>query len=249
MKNLAINSKVLVLFSAFFIFLSGQALAVSVSIYSVSSEQAAINNWIASLGTTTIIEDFEGITPGWYQNLSTDIGEFHITQDTLAGTGGTSYENKTGNEGTYFEVRDYNADGRKNFTNGGANYIDTADITELSLEVDGEYTNLFFYMSDPSDVRAMTTTSTVTTVGPGAGNINYKQSNGSLWFVGINTEVDDEYISTITWNASVNGQAFTDDGFGLDDFGTVPEPSTALLLGAGLLPLVGFLRRKKKEQM
>ncbi|MCI5164300.1 MAG: PEP-CTERM sorting domain-containing protein [Candidatus Electrothrix sp. AX5] len=67
---------------------------------------------------------------------------------------------------------------------------------------------------------------------------------------------DDNELTGITWavnNRYAPDSPYSNDGFGLDSFGTVsghsvPEPATALLLGAGLLPLMGFLRRKKEEE-
>jgi hypothetical protein len=108
------------------------------------------------------------------------------------------------------------------------------------------YENLFFTITDPSDIWADTIVSGDT----GSNSIDFHQSNGSLWFVGIDGEGD--MLSTVTWktNKFYNDTAYTNDGYGLDSFGTVnqvPEPATALLLGAGLLPLMGFLRRKKEE--
>lgn len=247
-----IKKRMLLAFSfAFSVVVAGQAQALTISIYS-ASQQTEIDNWIASVGGNAIvIEDFETVQTGWYDHLTTAVGNFTLTDNTLAGTGSTSYATQVGGEGTFFELRDYNADGRVNTTEGGTNYLDTADITELSLDLNAGFNNLFFYLSDPSDIRAMTTTSAATAgTDTASEDLNYKLPNGSLWFVGI--DAGDEYLANITWSATRNGEGYTNDGFGLDDFSTVnkanvPEPSTALLLATGIIPLIGSrLRRKRK---
>lgn len=224
-----------------------QAQALSISVYNVTTQQGLINTWITNLGgQKTIIEDFESETKGWYgeDELVTNVGTFGLTDNSLPGTGTSSYKSKTGGTGTFFELRDYNADGRFNTTPDGHNYLDSADITELSLSlITNTYNNLFFYMTDPSDVKAKTTTTVSTT----SESINYKQNNGSLWFVGI--DAGDDYISQIIWSTTYGDSGYTNDGFGLDDFGKVapvPEPATTLLIGIGIAGLTGIARRKRK---
>jgi len=225
-----------------------QAQALTVDVFNVSTQEAEIDAWINSLGgQTTVLEDFENLSTGWYQSLATGIGTFSITDNTLAGTGSSSYDRKVEEDGAWFEVRDYDANGRYNTTDPGSQYLDSADITELSLNVtDNTLNNLFFFMTDPSDVRATTTAST----GGISDTVDYRQSNGSLWFIGI--DAGDDFISEIIW--SVNhwdtGNAYTNDGFGLDDFSTVsavPLPGAVWLFGSVLAGFVGFKRFKKKS--
>ncbi|MCI5163503.1 MAG: PEP-CTERM sorting domain-containing protein [Candidatus Electrothrix sp. AX5] len=264
MKNIVKKSMVPVFAAAFCVLAAGQAQAVSVNVFQVDlsgssyddhiDNNSAIMTWFASQGMNTlsdvnILEDFEGQNPYWYQKSEpTGVGTFTATGNP--GTGSTSYNSVTGNDSPdpHFRVRNFDANGRYNVfpIDGGTNYLDSADITELTLVLTPGLDNLFFTVTDASDIRAVTTTN----VGGVSGDINFRQRNGSLWFVGIDGEGED--LTTITWatNHVLTGNPYSNDGFGLDSFGTVnsvPEPATALLLGAGLLPLMGFLRRKKEE--
>ncbi|CAK8721309.1 hypothetical protein GMJAKD_10510 [Candidatus Electrothrix aarhusensis] len=265
MKNIVKKSMVPVFAAAFCVLAAGQAQAVSVNVFQVDRSNLTpggnpeIMSWLNdrgmanNQGNVTILEDFEGQNPDWYQNLGpTGVGTFTATGNP--GTGSTSYNRASGSTSNdpYFEVRDYNANGRYNVfpVDGGTNYLDSADITELTLDLTPGLDNLFFTVTDASDIRAVTTTN----VGGVSGDINFRQRNGSLWFVGIDGEGED--LTTITWatNHVLTGNPYSNDGFGLDSFGTVsghsvPEPATALLLGAGLLPLMGFLRRKKEDEV
>ncbi|MCI5166474.1 MAG: PEP-CTERM sorting domain-containing protein [Candidatus Electrothrix sp. GM3_4] len=256
MKNLTKNI-VPAFAAACLILAAGQAQAVSVSIYS-GNDISGIQSWFSSQGATslsdiTILEDFEGQTADWYDTLdSPDLGLFTATGEP--GTGSTAYR---GPDGAHFEIRDYDANGRYNvypLGDDGTNYLDSADITELSLQLyldedDQGLANLFFTMTDPGDVRGITTINGQTIEGTqNLDDILNSQHNGSLFFVGIDGQGED--LTNVTWAVNrSNGDVHTNDGFGVDSIGTVnvPEPATALLLGAGLLPLMGFLRRKKEE--
>ncbi len=233
-----------------------QVQAITISIFNVGTEGGQITDWINGLGgQKTVIEDFEDFGSsdiGWIKELDTNVGKFGLTENTQAGTGTSSYKypsNATGE--IYFELRENNANGRFNTTpTNGHKYLDSADITELQLTVEeNKYKNLFFYMTDPSDVGARTESQGFAGSDSDTESVAFRQSNGSLWFVGI--DAGDKYISKIVWSArdKNNDGYYTNDGFGLDGFSTVtpvPEPATMLLFGTGIVGLAFVSRRKRK---
>jgi hypothetical protein len=228
---------------------ASSAFALSISVYDSTSQQADINNWISNQGAqVTVLEDFEGKTAGWYKNLHTGVGTF--TAGDTKGLGDTSYNADNNNlysSDPYFSIQNREQDwyGRYNTTTDGSKWLDSGDITELTLNnIDSSLRNLFFYLQDPSDINATTTISV-------NDDLKYqlfpKQANGKSYFVGITLE-DYEMLSQVTWTTSS-----ANDGYGLDSFSTVsvspvPEPATFLLFGAGVVGLVGFRLSKKKKK-
>ncbi|MCI5166512.1 MAG: PEP-CTERM sorting domain-containing protein [Candidatus Electrothrix sp. GM3_4] len=235
-KNLAKKSLVPAFASALLILAAGQAQAVlSINITAGGGT-----------GPGVMLEDFEDVAAGWYQNLATDVGTF--TAVGAPGTGGTSY-NAVDPYGTgpstdpWFQIRDFDDNGRFNTTDPGEKYLDSADITGLSLNLNPGYDYISFLITDPGDVQGITTLGGHTNFSDLFAGIMPPLDNGSIFRV----EISDNEFALTGLTFAVNN---THDGFGVDDFTTaVPEPATALLLGAGLLPLMGFLRRKKEDEM
>jgi hypothetical protein len=235
--------KKLLLLTILLFFLSATH-AAAIGIVAYNTNDAAYDSnvaaWILSNGgNTQLIEDFEGETLGWYGSLSTSVGVF--TAGGSAGTGASSYKNSgvSGANATdvKFSITSNTTWLRTNTTPGGSQWLDSADITQLTLDLTIDVTNLYFFLSDPSDVGA-------TTKANAGDATNYAewtwddQPNGSLWFVGITSA---ESIGKITWTTDN-----TNDGFGLDDFTTVsvPEPANLLFLGTGLICLAGMSRKR-----
>ena len=231
--------------------LAASALAspITVSIsgpyYSLAGAEAARTAW---LGTSTgiIIENFEGFTPQFpvgYDSLNTAIGEFRVNP---AGSGGSPDAAGSGlNEVVIINSANTPFGGRFNTTPGGANWLDSNDITDFSLFVSVPTNVLFFFMTDTEDIGTAgllsisarnsfgTIVEEIVSLAPLA--------NGASHFVGIRSEGN---IEQVRW---INGE--TNDGFGLDDFGIVtgqiPEPSTYVLLGSALIGAAFFRRRRK----
>jgi len=232
------RKKLIVLSTLVVLLWASSAAALGISIINASDTEA-IDLWISNLGgNVTVLEDFEKTDIGWYQSLSTGVGT--CTAGGSSGTGATSYNanHVVDSNDPFFTIRNDDWYGRANTIGGGSVYLDSGDITRITLDVSPSVTNLFFYLQDPSDVQARTTVAYLEYSSawlPG-------QSNGSLWFVGISA---DTVIDAVTWTASN-----PNDGYGLDQFSTVapvPEPATMLLLGSGLVGMAAVSRRKLKQ--
>lgn len=138
------------------------AYALTIDAYSASNT-TAINAWISALGgNVSVLENFESVNAGWYKALGTSVGTFKA--GGLVGIGDTSYNanNSPDSSDPYFSIRDAAWYGRTNTTAGGSHYLDSGDITQITLDLSVGVSNIFFFLLDPSDVKA---TTTITSVG------------------------------------------------------------------------------------
>lgn len=243
------------------------AHALTVDIFSAANESSGIESWFISQGGTNYtlqnLENFDTETPGWYNNYTTYVdgtsekfGTFTATGEY--GTGASSYRGQENSNSTDSFFRILSADdywGRGDLSaDGNGQYLDSADVSEVELQLDVKLTNLYFYMTDPSDVGAKTTVSSdlfSNSYSSGSNDyLNSGQANGGLFFVGISLSDEEiaanDFIGSVLWSTN-NDQ---NDGWGVDSFGTVapvPEPATMFLFGTGLAGLAAGYRRKLKN--
>jgi hypothetical protein len=215
---------------------------------SLAGAEAAKTAW---LGTSvgTIIENFEGFPaqfPTGYSSLNTAIGEFRVDPAGLGSAPGNAGSGL--NQVVVINSATTPFGGRYNSTPGGANWLDSNDITDFSLFLSVETNTLFFFMTDTEDIGtagllSITARNSFGTIVEEIVSL-LPLANGATHFVGVRSEGN---IEQIRW---INGEA--NDGFGLDDFGialdgddpVVPEPSTYVLLGSALLGAAFFRSRR-----
>lgn len=237
--------KICVLLVSVFLFFAGNAFAatIEIDVFNTATDTVDINDWRTALGgNDVLIEDFETTTLGWYTNLGTNVGTF--TAGGSIGLGGSSYNalNNPDSNDPWFRISDQEVYGRDTKDN----FLDSADITKLTLDVTPDLTNVWFYIQDPSDQGATTTITAETSFGVSNTFVFNNQANAAEFFVGISIDGNDT-LKQIVWETS--GTNLQKDGYGLDNFTTVsavPIPGAALLLASGLLGL-GWVKKRSKE--
>ena len=211
----------------------------------IATAVADRNSWILSnLGTNwnpVELEGFESYGYGPYSTLSTGAGTFSVMPGSQPGDYWQSNGTKT-DQFTILNNSDTPFSGRFNTTPGGSNWLDSNDITQIQLTTTQSI--LYFFISDVNDCGGSLTIRTA----DGTTSSNFAQypaaTDGNLYFVGI---ISSQPIGTVQW---INNS--TNDGWGVDDFGTavdpppppetpytpaVPEPSAWPFAVAGLLAI------------
>jgi hypothetical protein len=136
--------KLFVILASVFVFFGSNAFA-SIVVYD-AGDTTSINAWKVNLGgNEKVIETFNNKAPGgWHTSFSTGAGTF--TAGGLVGEGKSSYNylNDPDSNDPHFRISNQNIYGR---TGGDGDYfLDSADITKLTLDVSPQLTNLWFYI-------------------------------------------------------------------------------------------------------
>jgi hypothetical protein len=226
------------LFLAFLGFGASSASATTITIMSAGTGTAAIpsavadrNAWILEnfgvVATPELLEGFESFDLGAYNTLATGAGTFSVMPGSSPGSASQSNGTKT-DQFSILSASNTPFSGRFDTTPGGQKWLDSNDITEIQLSTTQSV--LYFFITDVNDSGGRLSIKTAD--GTTSSGFAPSGKDGNLYFVAIQSSGS---IGTVQWLNSSNN-----DGWGVDDFGTVdppaaaPEPSGLPMAAAGL---------------
>lgn len=230
--------------------MSASASATTITIMSAGTGTDAIptavadrNAWIlanfGASGAPELLDGFESYGLGAYNTLATGAGTFSVMPGSSPGDPSQSNGTKT-DQFTILNSLNTPFSGRFNTTPGGNNWLDSNDITQIQLSTTQSV--LYFFITDVNDCGGLLTIKTAD--GTTSSGFAPNAPNGNLYFVAIQSA---NPIGKVEWLNNSNN-----DGWGVDDFGTVdppaatPEPSGLPLAAAGLGLIASIWKYKSR---